>query len=181
VVLLNGNIADAKTEGLKLNEDMVKLANWKEYIQHAWVDFLSGKANGQGKYTRETFYESIWFISMNAFDVPREVQVLIDNNGNPFISVGNPGFVSFEHQDDELYNKTHKMSFPLIEWIHTHPFGQAYFSGTDLRTVALYRNHMKKATVLGDSERMTIKFDVGPLGEDYQEYVQHTWIGDEEE
>jgi hypothetical protein len=40
---------------------------------------------------------------------------------------------------------------------------------------------MKEATVLGDNERMAIKFGVGLNGEDYQEYVQHTFIGDEEE
>jgi len=50
-----------------------------------------------------------------------------------------------------------------------------------LRTIAIYRNHMKEATVLGENERMALKFGVGLNGEDYQEYVQHTFIGDEEE
>ncbi len=126
-------------------------------------------------------------MSTTAFDIPREVQVIIDANDNSFISVGTPGFVSFMGQEKELYGQTTldnekvKMTFPLKEWIHTHPFGKAYFSGTDLRTCAIYRNHMLRATVLGDGERMTMMFGVGCNGEDYQEYVQHTFIGDEEE
>tara|TARA_R100000458_G_C8272025_1_gene246817 strand:+ start:1915 stop:2409 length:495 start_codon:yes stop_codon:yes gene_type:complete len=130
---------------------------------------------------KELFYDTIWAMSLTAFDKPREVQVLIDAKGHPFISVGSPGFVSFKGQDDELYEQNAKMQFPLKEWVHTHPFGKAFFSGTDLRTIAIYRNHMKEATVLGDAERMTIKFGVGYNGEDYQEFVQHAFITGEEE
>lgn len=147
----------------------VKIPLWKTIIREGM------------KHSQEAFYDMIWEMSLNAFDIPREVQVLIDAKGKSFISVGNPSFVSFDQQDDELYGKSDKMSFPLKEWIHTHPFGKAYFSGTDLRTIAIYRNHMKIATVLGDGERMVLKFGVGPSGQDYQEYVQHTFVGDEEE
>ena len=144
--------------------------NWREQIESGF------------KWNREMLYYSIWQMSLTAFDKPTEVQVLIDANDNTYISVGSPGFVSFDGQDEQLYGKDKpKMKFPLKEWIHTHPFGKAYFSGTDLRTIAIYRNHMKEATVLGDNERMAIKFGVGLNGEDYQEYVQHTFIGDEEE
>ena len=144
-------------------------ANWKEVIRQAYEG------------NEKSFYSAIWDMSLNAFDIGREVQVLIDKNDNLFISVGNPGFVSFQSQEYELYNKEAKMTFPLKEWIHTHPFGKAFFSGTDLKTIATYRRHMVKATVLGDGERMAIEFDVGPNGEDYQEFVQHALIGDEEE
>ena len=70
------------------------------------------------------FHKAIWDMSLTAFDKPREVQVVIDGNDNLFISVGTPGFVSFGGQNEQ----THGMKFPLKEWIHTHPFGRAYFS-----------------------------------------------------
>ena len=97
------------------------------------------------------FYDVIWNMSLTAFDRPREVQVVIDSNDNLFISVGSGGLVTFGGQDEQTIG----MKFPVKEWIHTHPFGKAYFSGTDLNTVFMYQRHMLKATVLGDKERAT--------------------------
>ena len=152
-------------------EDLeVKKHDWRKQIEAVF------------KWNREVLYYAIWEMSLTAFDKPREVQVLIDANDNLFISVGSPGYVSFDGQDEQLYGKDKpKMKFPLKEWIHTHPFGKAYFSSTDLRTISLYRNHMDEATVLGSNERMALKFGVGPFGQDYQEYVQHYFVGEEEE
>ena len=38
---------------------------------------------------------------------------------------------------------------PVRCWIHTHPFGSAYFSGTDIRTVSIWQPLMETAYVLG--------------------------------
>lgn len=95
------------------------------------------------------FYDTIWRVSLQAFDKPREVQVVIDSNDNLFISVGNGGLVTFGGQDEQTIG----MKFPVKEWIHTHPFGAAYFSGTDMNTIFMYQRHMIKATVLGNNQR----------------------------
>jgi len=73
------------------------------------------------------------------------------------------------------------MKLPLKDWIHTHPFGNAYFSGTDLKTISMWERYLDKATVLGNNEEMSIFFRVGPNGEHFQEYSQFVWVGDEEE
>ena len=44
---------------------------------------------------------------------------------------------------------------PIKCWIHTHPFGKAYFSGTDWNTINTYEPIMDSAIVLGGTERMT--------------------------
>ena len=139
-----------------------------------WNDEINDIWNLIQKTTKNVadLYPVIWKTSMERDN--REVQVVIDDNDNIFSSIGSPSFVAFMQAPVGL-------KLPIKEWIHTHPFGKAYFSGTDLRTIAIYRNHMMEATVLGENERMALKFGVGLNGEDYQEYVQHTFIGDEEE
>ena len=119
-------------------DDFVEvLPNWKETIEAAF------------ELNVQMFHKAIWDMSLTAFDKPREVQVVIDGNDNLFISVGTPGFVSFGGQNEQ----THGMKFPLKEWIHTHPFGRAYFSSTDLTTVSMYERFLNSATVLGDGEK----------------------------
>ena len=44
------------------------------------------------------------------------------------------------------------MKLPIKCWIHTHPFGRAYFSGIDWTTVSTWKTHMKEAYVLGGEE-----------------------------
>ena len=104
------------------------------------------------------FLDTIWEMSLTAFDKPREVQVVIDSNNNLFISFGTPGFVSFRNQEDELYgeegNPRQPMKLPIKCWIHTHPFGTAYFSGTDWNTIRTWEMLMDSAIVLGDNQRM---------------------------
>ena len=123
------------------------------------------------------FYAKIWEMSQTAFDKQREVQVVIDKNEKLFISVGNPGFVSFDGQEETLKG----MTIPLREWIHTHPFGSAYFSATDLKTISMWEPLLEAATVLGDKELMSLYFRVGENGEHFQEYSQFEWVGQEEE
>ena len=41
------------------------------------------------------------------------------------------------------------MKLPIKCWIHTHPFGSAYFSGVDWTTVNTWKTLMREAYVLG--------------------------------
>ena len=89
-------------------------------------------------------------MSAEAFDKPREIQVIVDANDKLYISVGTPSYVSFESQDEQLEG----MTLPLKCWIHTHPFGKAYFSGTDWSTIRTWEPVMNYAIVLGGDESM---------------------------
>tara|TARA_B100001250_G_scaffold410596_1_gene437355 strand:+ start:1680 stop:2159 length:480 start_codon:yes stop_codon:yes gene_type:complete len=146
--------------------------NWKSDIEDVFDNPLC---------SIEEFYEEIWIQSQTAFDMPREVQVIIDVNNQLFMSVGNPGFVSFEGQDAELYNRERKMKLPIVEWIHTHPFGHAYFSGTDWMTINMWQHNMEKATVLGNNERATFEPRNGSVDRAYETHTKVKIHGEEEE
>ena len=96
----------------------------------------------------EYFFTTIWDMSMNAFNKPREVQVVVDDEYNLFISAGTTSFVSFDDDEEQLAG----MKLPIRCWIHTHPMGKAFFSGTDWRTINTWRPIMKSAVVLGDNQ-----------------------------
>ncbi len=147
-------------------DTQVVIEDWKEQIEESY-----------GYDWNIKFHQKIWEMSLTAFDKPREVQVVIDKNQKLFISVGDGSFVSFDGQEGALKG----MKLPLREWIHTHPFGQAYFSGTDLRTISIWERYLDSATVIGKDEEMKIFFRVGNNGEHFQEYSQYAWVGDEEE
>ena len=71
------------------------------------------------------------------------------------------------------------MTLPIECWIHTHPFGKAYFSSTDWNTIRTWEPVMKYAIVLGGNESMEwIK------GEDHTVFYQKceipNWAGEEE-
>ena len=87
------------------------------------------------------FHAAIWYASTEI--LPNlEVQVVIDGKNRCFVSTGSSGFVEF-------LNQPVGMSLPIRCWIHTHPFGSAYFSGTDIRTVSVWQPTMETAYVLG--------------------------------
>ena len=87
------------------------------------------------------FHSAIWAASTEI--LPNlEVQVVIDGKNRCFVSTGSSGFVEF-------LNQPVGMSLPIRCWIHTHPFGSAYFSGTDIRTVSIWQPTMETAYVLG--------------------------------
>lgn len=87
------------------------------------------------------FQNTIWRASTQT--LPNlEVQVVIDGKNNCFVSTGSPGFVDF-------FEPPVGMTLPIRCWIHTHPFGSAYFSGTDIRTVSIWEPNMDCAYVLG--------------------------------
>ena len=119
---------------------VVMLADWEEQIRNAWVD--SGMT-----FVDDNFLDIIWEMSLTAFDIPREVQVVIDGKMNIYISAGDPGFVWFKEPPMG-------MTLPIECWIHTHPFGKAYFSGTDWNTIRTWEPVMNYAIVLGGDESM---------------------------
>ena len=145
-----------------------------EVVEPFWKDVIL-----EGFMINEhVFHQRIWDMSMTAFDKPREVQVVIDGNNQLFISVGSPGFVTFGGQE----HVTQGMRFPLKEWIHTHPFGQAYFSSTDQKTIRMYEKFLNSATVIGNGEKLTIYFraDEDRVGH-YQMFSQFIWDEREKE
>ena len=118
--------------------------NWKEEIQES---FDSESKEGLFSEKRCDFLAQIWHQSMMAFDTPREIQVVIDNEDNLFIDFGSASFVSFTNEEG-----LKGMKLPIKCWIHTHPFGQAYFSGTDRKTIDTWKPMMFSAIVLGDNQ-----------------------------
>ena len=129
-------------------EKVVVVPNWKDIIESAFdegyaLHHIFNPNRGIG------FLEVIWRMSLTAFDKPREVQVVIDNDNKLFMSFGTFSFVDFKNE-----NVT-GMKLPLKCWIHTHPFGSAYFSGTDMRTINTWKSVMLSAIVLGDNEHQT--------------------------
>ena len=123
---------------------LVLNGHWEEEIKEAF------DMKGMYKHDRIKFLQTIWEMSQTAFDSPREIQVVIDSNNELFISVGSISFVSFTN-DEEVVG----MKLPVKCWIHTHPFGKAYFSGTDMRTINTWKSVMLSAIVLGDNEHQT--------------------------
>jgi len=88
--------------------------------------------------------EAIWDCSTMLFP-GLEIQVVIDGADNLHWSVGSPGYVDFPAAPIG-------MKLPIKCWIHTHPFGSAYFSATDWKTIDTWRIHMRRAEVLGNME-----------------------------
>jgi len=90
------------------------------------------------------FHAAIWESSTEILN-GLEVQVVIDAKDNLHISSGSPGYVDFKIDPVG-------MTLPIKCWIHTHPFGQAYWSSTDWRTIDTWRPLMKQAIVLGNNQ-----------------------------
>ena len=89
----------------------------------------------------DELFEHIWYASTVL--LPKlEVQVVIDSNDAIHISSGSAGYVDFAIDPVG-------MKLPIKCWIHTHPFGRAYFSGTDISTVSVWEPLMETAYVLG--------------------------------
>ena len=128
---------------------LVLNGQWKEEIRQAFDNGQALMSIFRDNNPRGKFLETIWQMSMTAFDSPREVQVVIDSNNKLFIDFGTFSFVSFDNE------KVEGMKLPIKCWIHTHPFGHAYFSGTDKKTINTWKSIMKSAIVLGNYEHQT--------------------------
>ena len=131
----NGDDDDSDYDVWRSEEYMMNEAI--EYIETSWGIF--------GNFEDRGFWGDIWHASYHILN-GLEVQVVIDSNDKAFVSTGTPGYVDFLRIDPA---KMEGMKLPIKCWIHTHPFGAAYFSGTDWRTVNTWRPLMQKAYVLG--------------------------------
>ena len=104
---------------------------------------------------------SLWSL---ADVLQREVSVLFDNEENIWVDIGTRGEVRMSPP------KGAKIPFKM--WIHTHPY-DAYWSITDLETLACFSSIMEIALVLGhDHYKLARKItsdeqkslgEVGPL------------------
>ena len=112
-------------------------------LQNNWIEEFD--MNGDDAIHSKSWHYSIWFASTSM--LPNlEVQVVIDANNRAFISSGSAGYVDFP------IGKEHGLKTPVKCWFHTHPFGSAYFSGTDWTTVGNWQPLMKTAYVIGGDE-----------------------------
>ena len=96
-------------------------------------------------YKNKEFFEAIWHASTEILPA-LEVQVVIDGDNNCHVTTGSSGYVEFGMKPPV------GMKLPIKCWIHTHPFGSAYFSGVDWNTVNTWENLMQEAYVLGGVE-----------------------------
>tara|TARA_R110000851_G_C13022836_1_gene560355 strand:- start:780 stop:1343 length:564 start_codon:yes stop_codon:yes gene_type:complete len=151
-----------ETEEIKTeeNNDAMKDFDWKNHIRDIYKD-MSNTEGGVNFISpcqdTEVFFTSIWKMSMEVLE-GMEVQVIVDNKDDLYISSGSASFVSFEDHEDELVNGA-AMQIPIKCWIHTHPFGEAYLSGTDWKTVKTWQPIMKSAVVLGDNQYIAVNLD----------------------
>ena len=131
-----------------MNEEIIKNLEWEYYIWEMWQE-------ADKQYDNVNFLDMIWEMSLTAFDKPREIQVVVDNNDMLFMNFGTSGFVDFMGKENDLVNEFDKpLTLPIKCWIHTHPFGSAYFSHTDWTTIRTWSPLMNSAIVLGDNEKM---------------------------
>jgi len=134
---------------LSESEPVAKIKNWQDKIDRYWKAILLGFNEvdfaNPDTLLESTFLTVIWDMSQTAFDIPREIQVVVDADDKLFMSVGTPGYVDFGV--DPI-----GMKLPIKSWIHTHPFGRAYFSSTDWKTIRTWEPVMETAIVLGDNE-----------------------------
>ena len=93
-------------------------------------------------YDTKEFLEAIWHASTEILPA-LEVQVVIDGKNDCYVTTGSSGYVEFGMKPPI------GMQLPVRCWIHTHPFGSAYFSGTDIRTVSIWEAEMIDAIVVG--------------------------------
>ena len=115
-------------------------------IEGSWFELISQFENpseAEGLEHSLKFHGAIWDASTKI--LPNlEVQVVVDAENQIFVSTGSAGYVDFNINPIRAGMKT-----PVKCWIHTHPFGVAYFSGTDIRTVRIWKPLMETAYVLG--------------------------------
>mgnify|MGYP003629186931 FL=1 len=142
----------AKARNSPIDEVIVLDTKWKSDIQKIFTLFRKVE-NLEDSFINpsrdaEDFLSMIWHKSQTSFDLPREIQVIVDSNNKLFMNVGTPSFVSFSNQESSLKG----MKLPIKCWIHTHPFGEAFFSHTDWTTLDTWKPMMESAIVLGNNQ-----------------------------
>ena len=130
-----------------LNERFCDITDevWQKDIKEVWRSLCF---KGEEDPRNEQFLEAIWHASTEI--LPKlEVSIIVDRDGKLFINRGSPGYVDYKGVDLK------GMTIPLQSWIHTHPFGYAFWSGTDTNTINNWKMVLNEATVLGNGERLT--------------------------
>ncbi|RZD47244.1 MAG: hypothetical protein CXT66_06985 [Methanobacteriota archaeon] len=85
----------------------------------------------------EAMWRQLWLV---ADSLSREVSVLFDRDDRIWVDIGTAGLVRLSPPVGA--------TIPFSLWIHTHPW-DAYWSSTDLATLASYSQILDKALVLG--------------------------------
>ncbi len=97
---------------------------------------------------RGSMWRQLWMV---ADALSREVSVLFDRDGRIWVDIGTAGQVRLSPPVGA--------TIPFSLWIHTHPW-DAYWSPTDLATLASYSRILDSALVLGhDHMKATRKVD----------------------
>jgi len=117
---------------------------WQKEINEVWEHLLR---KGEDIPRDRRFLDAIWNASTEILP-GLEISVIIDRKGKLFMNSGSPGYVDYGG-----VNVT-GMSIPIRCWIHTHPFGYAFWSGTDNRTLRNWRPINQEAIVLGRGEHL---------------------------
>ena len=84
-----------------------------------------------------SMWRQLWMV---ADSLSREVSVLFDRGGRIWVDIGTAGQVRLSPPVGA--------TIPFSLWIHTHPW-DAYWSPTDLSTLASYSRILDRALVLG--------------------------------
>ncbi len=96
----------------------------------------------------ESMWRQLWLV---ADCLSREVSVLFDRDGKIWVDIGTAGQVRLSPPVGA--------TIPFSLWIHTHPW-DAYWSSTDLSTLASYSRILDSALVLGhDHMKLTRKVE----------------------
>lgn len=135
------DVKKMEEENYESEEYKMPLAEWNKMKRLLKVNY---QKNGN----TEKFWDAIWNLSTNILP-GLEVSVVIDRDEKLFISKGTSSFVDYE--DESVKG----MTIPMKCWIHTHPFGKAYFSSTDWNTLKIQRPILDSAIVLGNEEYCT--------------------------
>lgn len=122
---------------------------WYNLLEDAFRNSLANKIEDVEFLEHNTdIMKALWYASTEI--LPHlEMQYAIDSNNNIFVSTGSAGFVDFTINP---VNEERKLKLPVKCWVHTHPFGSAYFSGTDISTVSTWKAVMNCAYVLGGED-----------------------------
>ena len=120
-------IAEGRIEAVRYVEEA-----WNKCLMEAtstvsWEDFTVV----QDAEHSLALHDAIWYASTEILPA-LEVQAVIDSKNDIYVSTGTSGYVDYLTIDPSTLIG---MKLPIKCWIHTHPFGAAYFSGTDWRTI----------------------------------------------
>jgi len=133
-----------------MNEEAMKDFDWKQHIRDVHGDMADSMEYLFPNNSTEAFLTAIWKMSIDVLE-GIEVQVIVDDKNDLYISTDRAVFVSFEGHEDELTNGD-SIRMPIKCWVHTHPSGQACFSETDWSTIQTWKPILNSAIVLGDNQ-----------------------------